>query len=398
MKRVLYFYPHKFSKLTDGCHVRVVSFLNYFKSRDILVDMLSYENSSISEDYLTINSLVNSLTFVDENPFENKGAEKGELFIKKKLRSLLKVRKDNDGQKLPNFASDGLIKKVRDLLAKCHYDFFLVTYTYWADLAMHLISGHGTRSILDTNDFLTLQLYYKDGSFKNVGSMFSDELTRANKFDEIIHISYDEKVLFSNFIHEDKNYFIPQFFESNKHEFGNLNKRFDIIFVGGKNQFNIEGINWFLEKVLPFIRKDARIAIAGNICDIIDKQYDRVIKLGFVEDIKDLYASSKCCICPIKKGSGMKIKVIEALSFGLPVVSTTKGVDGFVNKDFEGGMIVEDQAEIFAEQLNRLLTDKEFYKNQCQLSLNLFEKYFSAEINYSKLDKVFDFKATKSKL
>ena len=90
----------------------------------------------------------------------------------------------------------------------------------------------------------------------------------------------------------------------------------------------------------------------------------------------------------------MKIKVIEALSFGLPVVSTSKGVDGFVNKDFEGGMIVEDQAEIFAEQLNRLLTDKEFYRNQCQLSLNLFEKYFSAEINYSKLDKVFDFRAT----
>ena len=71
-------------------------------------------------------------------------------------------------------------------------------------------------------------------------------------------------------------------------------------------------------------------------------------------------------------GTGIKIKVIEALSYGIPVVTNRRGVDGLVNKK-ENGCLVSDDPKIFAEEITRLLKDEIFYNQMRDNAISYFK-------------------------
>ena len=77
---------------------------------------------------------------------------------------------------------------------------------------------------------------------------------------------------------------------------------------------------------------------------------------GHIPDLASFYGSARVVISPVRFGSGVKIKTVEALQFGLPVVSTTVGAEGI---DLHGVKAVEitDAPEVFARAVCRLLTD-----------------------------------------
>ena len=287
--------------------------------------------------------------------------------------------------------NEALIEVILDLVSKENYDAILITYSYWGDIVKALESSEFKgKKIIDVNDFLTLQQYYSQPQLRTdeIGTMFGSEIERMRQFDEIIHISYDELLLFSNFIPDAKHYYIPQFFLS-RECVSFQPAKYDILFIGSNNSYNIEGISWFFETVYPLLDKGFTIAIAGNICNHVLIQEENVNKLGFVENAAELFSVSRCTICPLKKGSGLKIKVVESLSFGLPVVSTSKGVDGFYNKRPAGGILVSDDPSIFATHIENLLNDPVYYEQQCGYAESLFTENFSVESNFSKLDEIF---------
>jgi glycosyltransferase involved in cell wall biosynthesis len=401
MKKILYFYPHKFSNLSDGSHVRAESLLQYFKSKGFLVDMISFENSAVSESFVEEKRLVNSLHLINDNPFIKKTRVKNlnyfdrfvEIIKRITTRLFPKVRFEAAQRRgLPDFMTSSLVEMAAAMSVKVKYDFVLVAYSYWASVIDSCRRNHNPRMVCDTNDFLTLQQFYSSGAdnFQVVGNMFSDELKKTSSFDDVIHISNDEVLLFSNFIPDIRHHFIPQFFRGER-PILNLEKyKFDLLFIGSDNPYNTEGISWFIKDVLPLLGSKIKFGIAGNICKKIALNGEEIEILGFVENIHDLYNESRIVICPIKRGSGMKIKVIESLAFGKPVVSTIKGIDGFPNKDMEGGVLLADQPEEFANHINSLMGDSLFYEKQSALAREIFDRYFSLEVNYLKLDRIFD--------
>jgi O-antigen biosynthesis protein len=80
--------------------------------------------------------------------------------------------------------------------------------------------------------------------------------------------------------------------------------------------------------------------------------------LGFVEDIQPLFASCALFICPIRSGSGVRVKLLEAFATGIPVVSTTLGAEGLAREDGEFCALADD-AESFATRTVQLLKDSE---------------------------------------
>jgi glycosyltransferase involved in cell wall biosynthesis len=381
--------------------MRIVTILQYFKSRGFLVDMIHFESPEINGSYLLDNGLVENLYLVSDNPFIERGKRKAskiqELISRKwnnvryRIGHSLSYSLSSKRVKLPNLMTDSLIKKVDELVIKFDYEAILVTYSYWADIVRPLNHKFpAIRKIIDPTDFLTLQQFYSNPtmSYGQVGNMFGDEIERLSYFDDIIHISYDEMLLFSNFLPNKRHYFVPQYFEkpilNEKNEI-----KYDVLLIASGNPYNIEGVNWFLKEVYPLLAKNIKIALAGNICSKVTFDAQNITKLGFVDKVQELYEFSLCTICPLKRGSGMKIKVIESLSYGLPVVSTLKGVDGFSNKDFEGGILVTDDPEVFARNLMNLVNNRGYYEKQSAYSRDLFYKYFSSEMNYKKLDKIF---------
>ena len=77
---------------------------------------------------------------------------------------------------------------------------------------------------------------------------------------------------------------------------------------------------------------------------------------GFVPDVRPFFQQSTVAVCPIRDGGGTRIKVLDALAQGMPLVATTvacEGIDVVPDRD----VLIADTAEVFARQIDRVLTD-----------------------------------------
>ena len=207
-----------------------------------------------------------------------------------------------------------------------------------------------------------------------------------DKFDQVWAISNDEYYIFSQFI---KNVKLVPFSPTLNLDF-TLAKRkttFDIIYVASENPHNIKSAKWFFQKVYPILDQNFKILVIGKICKHIS-DYKNVVKINFVEDLYTEYLNSKISICPMLTGTGVKIKVLEALSFGLPIVTNLRGVDGLVNKS-KNGCIVCDSEIDFAENISDLLTNESFFNEKSKEALDFFNTNYSKSIIYKNLDTIF---------
>ncbi len=137
-----------------------------------------------------------------------------------------------------------------------------------------------------------------------------------------------------------------------------------ILYIGGANECNVDGLLWFLREVWPEIvgaASSAELVIAGDIGNsikpLISTSPANTRFLGFVEDPSPLYAWSNICINPINFGSGLKIKTVEALGAGRPLVTSPAGVDGMTPAPTDACSIAAGRDEWIA-QLRSLCLDR----------------------------------------
>lgn len=138
-----------------------------------------------------------------------------------------------------------------------------------------------------------------------------------------------------------------------------------LLFVGGFNHApNRDGIIWFVKEVLPIVQSvipSLRLVIAGskpppNVHALAN---DDIIVTGFVTDavLGQFYAEASLAIAPLRYGAGVKGKVIEALSKGVPLVTTPVGAQGLSNP--EEFMFMGSTTEDFAEAVIFALTNRD---------------------------------------
>jgi len=125
---------------------------------------------------------------------------------------------------------------------------------------------------------------------------------------------------------------------------------------------NVDAAQFLIHEILPRVRKvvpAASLTIAGPGPERIPEYGSDIPGLeiaGFVEDLRALYRSARVFCCPIRRGAGTRIKIIEAAAYGRPVVATSFGATGleFVN---ERDLLLRDDADAFATACVRLLQD-----------------------------------------
>lgn len=207
---------------------------------------------------------------------------------------------------------------------------------------------------------------------------------------DIIHVvgSYEQSILQKELPnHIVRN--IPLFTYENAYEqqtdIKPFDERKDLLFVGGFNHTpNYDGIVWFIEEVYPSIKKrlvDVKLYIVGSNPpdDLIAKSSDDIIITGFVsdEELENYYNRCRLVVVPLRYGAGVKGKVVEALYYQIPVVTTSIGAEGL--KDPEEVMLVQNQASDFAETVAQIYQDQEEWVNYSLNSGRYIEKYFSVK-------------------
>jgi glycosyltransferase involved in cell wall biosynthesis len=126
---------------------------------------------------------------------------------------------------------------------------------------------------------------------------------------------------------------------------------------------NLQGAEYLLREIWPRVRAQypqALLRIAGNGCERIEGYRHPpagVEFLGFVPDLRALYAESRVALAPILTGGGTRVKIIEAALHGRPVVSTSLGAEGLDLSADRGELLIADDGPAFARAIVGLLRD-----------------------------------------
>jgi glycosyltransferase involved in cell wall biosynthesis len=213
--------------------------------------------------------------------------------------------------------------------------------------------------------------------------MLSWELLSLNRYDKIINISSFENRFFSSFFPE-KCVEIPVAFPQNFNPLEEIEKIYDLIFVGSNNPFNIRSLQWFLDEIYPGFQH-LKLAIVGNVADHVESHFANVIKVGFVQDLTRVYKQSKVAICPMIGGTGLKVKIVEALSYGLPVIASDVVRMGLSGR-YEGAIYLARDKHEFDECLYNI----EEIKRKTDQAQKYFLSTYSKKSFHEKMKKVFD--------
>jgi glycosyltransferase involved in cell wall biosynthesis len=137
----------------------------------------------------------------------------------------------------------------------------------------------------------------------------------------------------------------------------------DFYYAGSLNYYpNIDAIRFFMEEIFNLVKRkvdDCRFFIVGgNPPPEVIRYHDgtNVIVTGYLDDIRELVYKCRASVVPLRMGSGTRLKIVEAMSMGVPVVSTRKGAEGLELCDGRE-IFLADEAFSFADCLVRLLTD-----------------------------------------
>jgi glycosyltransferase involved in cell wall biosynthesis len=132
-----------------------------------------------------------------------------------------------------------------------------------------------------------------------------------------------------------------------------------MLFVGGPMGINVHGVSWFIDQVLPAVRRrvpDAELWLVGGIGSRVGGAVPGVRRFGFVDALGELYRRAAVVINPQQFGTGLSIKSVDALLHGRPLVTTASGArgleDGAGVAFRQGGSAAE-----FGELLVELLRD-----------------------------------------
>lgn len=133
-------------------------------------------------------------------------------------------------------------------------------------------------------------------------------------------------------------------------------------FVGSAFRANFTSLNDFIRDVFPLLcqqRPEFQLFVAGSICKHI-QDAPNIVKLGMVESLKDAYIDCPILINSISDGTGVKIKLLEAMNLGVPVASTARGVEGIAPGLLEGVAVAPDgDFELLCHHLLRLANNRQ---------------------------------------
>jgi glycosyltransferase involved in cell wall biosynthesis len=131
-----------------------------------------------------------------------------------------------------------------------------------------------------------------------------------------------------------------------------------LIFTGAFTYHpNYEAMCWFLQHVFPLVRAQrphVQLTITGNHANLPLPATENVTLAGFVDDVRPLVANAWASLVPIWTGGGTRLKILEAMALGTPVIATSKGAEGL---DAESGkhLLLADTAADFAAAVLQLL-------------------------------------------
>ena len=194
---------------------------------------------------------------------------------------------------------------------------------------------------------------------KKYNNLHKKEITELKKADLVITYSKKDEILLNESGVKHTMVISPFFEDYSKCVRNNVSK--DLLFYGAMSRKdNYESAIWFIENVFNKIEdKDIRFIIVGNrpVEKLQKYTSDRIIITGFVDSIVPYFENCLLFVSPLISGAGVKIKVLEALSSGIPVLTNSIGIEGINAEQGKDYIHCEEPCE-YIEVIKKIMENK----------------------------------------
>ena len=276
-------------------------------------------------------------------------------------------------------------KKINNLIAKHKPDMLfgqllrIAEYIRYKNLPKTIdyqdIFSYGMKRRADIASFVTRPIY-------------NMEYRRLCRYEAAIFEDFDVKTIISEpdrelFPHErrDEILIIPNgvdhdYFKPQKRE-----KKYDLVFTGNMSYPpNVNAVDYLANEIMPIVWKTlpgTTLYIAGATPDPKVKKAasERIIVSGWLDDIRDAYAQSRIFIAPMRIGTGLQNKLLEAMSMRLPAITSPLANASLGAKPDEE-ILIGNNAEEMAQHIITLLTNKEKAERLAQAGFDFTNRVY----------------------
>jgi glycosyltransferase involved in cell wall biosynthesis len=170
-----------------------------------------------------------------------------------------------------------------------------------------------------------------------------------------------------------------------------------LIFAGGMNWYpNLDAMLYFADEIWPRLkerRATIKMIIIGQSpprrLRKLSEEDRNFVVTGFVDDVRPYFGQASIYVCPIRDGGGTRLKILDALSSGLPIVATSVAAEG-IKVTPRKNIIIANTSEEFIKEILHLIEDQELRRQLSAEGRCLAEKEYSWSIIGERLNKLYN--------
>jgi glycosyltransferase involved in cell wall biosynthesis len=377
-KKVLFLSPTPTHPTNSGNRLHILSLVNFFKEQGCSVHFLYLIYENFDEAGMKIFFNENLYVLHRDVMFQNKKTFRYIVKnltdrinrLKRRLQHNLKII-SSEQHSFNSEVDDRYSVFIKDFIVaiqkKENFDVVVCEYVYISKYLTYF--DNSVFKILDTHDRFT-DVFKIDLNLKikpRWWSLYKDQEKKALKRANLILATHQNDVDFFSKLVEKRiiiyNY-VPEITILPKRVFEKK-----LLYIASDTEINMVAIQFFITSIFPLILKKhptSRLLIGGSICKKLGIQPKEINLLGEVESLQFFYSLGDVAINPEVYGTGYKVKTMEAMSFGMPIVATPAGAAGVI-EPFNNQFFIADTPEKFSEAVDRLFCNEELLK---QTSIN----------------------------
>jgi glycosyltransferase involved in cell wall biosynthesis len=303
------------------------------------------------------------------------------------------------------FYHSEMVGKLERMITKDKYDIVYAVYSQMAPyLTQAKVLDRNIKTILEDIDLSFVTKYREYENKKGMARVLASfEYKRIKNYVTKTWPGYDKIIVMSD-VDKEKlltisggmnisvvpNGVDTEYFQSVGYRKSNNNK---LAFLGGSLHYpNVDALMYFCKEIYPQVCQDIgdiSLTVIGEFTEnSILKTNNSVRFTGYVDDIRPYLNDCTLLIVPIRIGGGTRLKILEAMSLGIPVVSTSIGCEG-IDVEKDKNIIIADSSHDFAKSIKAVLNDESFRHSLSRNGRHLVKKKYNWENIASRLEKIY---------
>lgn len=377
--KIILIYPHDLSQLeSHGSGQALLSQLKYYKKMGHQLYLAGYNNAISKEQIEKLESLVNLLLVKEPSNFRKK-INAFSLILTGRLNHFIYSRE--------------LENKINTVIKKEKIDIVLAEYLAVAEYLQKINKGSYKKALLN-DEVVFKKMRREKNQTKNIfRKIFLSlqlpiikkyELSCCKQCDLLLVYSETEKQFLKEYLPKTKIITMPPIVSLPHVSNQNYNdQNFNLLFVGNfSHKPNIDAAEYLIRDIFPLLAEkipNSKLFIVGQPKLSINNLPPNIIITGYVSNLTEYYNNSHLIIAPIKMGGGIRIKILEAMSYAKATITTSIGAEGI--KIENNNIIIAESTDQFVNAALNLYHHRQLIEKIGTAARKTIESYYSDEKN-----------------